>query len=173
MSVSPLFVTDIDTLKGRLRLSGSVSSDSVAIIEDAVQKVRIGFYRALGASRITTLLALGEDDNPVTDDGILRATASVTEVMWVRRLLLRTMPVLLLGSQSSDQTAWNQDGLVREAGHGSVEAEINRLKKEIDENLQILAGEEDDTGDVLASTIGPDETPPLPFDSITDSTEWV
>lgn len=162
MAVEPLFVEDMPALKAAMRLTGAVSPDALAMIDIAVQEVRFGFYKALEADRVAELLAITFAENPTSEDGLLRMLANTVEVAWVKMLLMRAMPVLFMDTSSSTQQIWNQEGLTRNM---NTMAEIKALMASVDQGLIDLGGA------ILPSrgravTIGPDVTPPRPFDSI-------
>ena len=56
---APLFVADEGSLKERLRLSAipATALDTEAIIDEAILRVRVRFYRELGTAR-TNIIAL-------------------------------------------------------------------------------------------------------------------
>lgn len=166
--MSPLFVPSLDQLKAALRLTGTASHDALAIIDRAVRLARIGFYDRLGTSRVSELLNTAYEESPTSEAGILRLKAAEAEVSWVRMILLREMPVLLMPAQPQVQEIWNQEGLTRSADHFSLEREIGRLQTEIENALADLsagmAKAKDST--VSGGAMEPDTTPPRPFDSI-------
>jgi len=174
MSVAPLFNADMESLKSKLRLSGAKSNDAQALIETAVQDARVGFYDRLGSSRIAEIVGYGLDNAPTTTNGLLRLKAANTEVKWVRALLIRSMPSLFIdGSQAAALKAWNEEGLTRNAGQSELNREVERLMTEVDLALAGMETGTPEEGENSVSLIGPDETQPSPFESITPSTQWV
>lgn len=142
MAVEPLFVADMSTLKARIRMSGAPSSTDVQdLIEEAVRTVRAGFYREIAADRISTIKTITEDENPTTENGILRLLASTTELKWVRYELMRTVPTLFFDSAPAAQTAWNEEGMLRGTSNSEREAEMKRLWADIQAAIPLLEGE--------------------------------
>jgi len=163
---STLFISDVDTLKGQLRLSGANQSDALAQIDSAIAEVRLGFYDALGAARVAAIVALVGSSEPATADEILRSRAELCEGAWVRMLLLGRMPTLFVDSGAVVQQTWNEEGLGRSSSSTGSEKEISRLKSQIDDWLSDLAGETPDTSSINCSVIGPDILQPRPGSSI-------
>lgn len=168
MAVEPLFMLDRDALLAELRLTAAVNNDAPAIIDGAIQEVRIGFYDCLSASRVDDIVAFVTADNPSTDDERTRVRAEKTEVLWMRKLLITRLPNFFLDSSGDVPQAFNEEGLTREPRPDILAREINRLNTEILKNLEALKGGEACAieNEVRASTLCPDETPPRPFASI-------
>lgn len=152
MSATPLFVPDLATLLARLRLTG-IATSGQAVVDEAVQTVRVGIYRALGAAVVSTLLATTSTLSPITDAELERCTAERVEVAWTRMLLLRSMPVLFKESSSNIQQAWNEEGLARDASARMIADEIERLQADIDTWLGTLTDDSVPFG-VRATVIG-------------------
>jgi hypothetical protein len=139
MAVAPLFVADMVTLKGKLRLSGvATGTDAQAQIEEAVQSVRTGFYRRLGLSRLTYLQGLPFVEAPSSDTGYLRMLANTVEVIWTRLELMKTMPQLFMDARGSTVEIWNTEAAFRQGSLG--QKEIERLEAQLEDELAILAG---------------------------------
>lgn len=163
MSTEPLFVDTMENLRLRLRLDGVADKGAVIAIEEAVGKARIGFFDALGADRCNEIRGTALEDNPVSSEQIDRSRAAQCEANWVRMLLLRSMPTLIMGSPKVQQT-WNEESIAREAGR-ETEAEIERLKQDIDQALAAL-GTGTIESDLKVTTIEADTDPPRPGASI-------
>lgn len=163
MAVAPLFAASMTVLKARLRLTGATSADGLATIDQAVLDVRAGFYRRLGAARITEIKTTNDIDAPATNAEILRSVATATEVLWARLKLMRTLPTLFMDASGSQQQRWNDEAGFRSAIQ-QTEAEIKRLEAELEENLQLLEGTDDigDESTVHATCLEPDDEPDLP-----------
>lgn len=139
---NPLFVADLDTLKEKLRLSGlAEDGDAHAIFDEALLEVRVHFYRRLGASLVTSLLATGFTENPTTNATALRGLANVTEVNWVRLVLLCRLPQLWMDNSGQAQKAWNEEAPYRERGDKTA-TEKERLEKTIEDALDLLLSDE-------------------------------
>lgn len=170
MATVPLFVADLDTLKAKLRLSGvAAPSGAEEIINEAILTVRAGFYRDLGKSRIDTLLAISFTETPETNDEILRATASLTEVKWVRSELIRTLPMLFMDGNAQQAQIYHDEAAFRDASQRQLDAERERLLADVRDNLDVLSGDESIGSEVRRIRIGtvePDYAPPRPGDTI-------
>lgn len=168
MAVAPLFIVDVATLLKQLRLSKTTDIDGLAIIDAAIQEVRLGFYDCLTADRITAILAFATVDNPATEDERTRTRAEKTEVMWVRILLITRLPNFFLDSSGNVPQVFNEEGLTREPRRDAKDRELVRLNAELLKSIDILKGGAACTieDEVQASTIGPDVVPDRPFASI-------
>jgi hypothetical protein len=143
---APLFVTDEATLKSKLRLSSVPASatDTEAIIDQAILDARVQFYIALGEIRVAAILATPFSETPTTEAGILRALASLTEVMMVRCYLLVHLPTTFMDASGDVNERWNTEAPLREKGVLDAEAEILACQNKIKENLLILAANDTD-----------------------------
>lgn len=167
MSIAPLFILDMNKLKKSLRLSAAKLTDCLVQIDDAVQEVRYGFFDALGPARIATILTYPSDDNPTTDQGVMRLKANSIELKWVRMILLRIMPVLFKDASADVVEQWNQEALVRNTTASDTSREIQRLQNEINDALIDLVGDKaPDAGTMSVTCIGPKVPPPLPGASV-------
>lgn len=168
MAVAPLFVVDRAALVAALRLTGAVSKDAPAIINGAIQEVRIGFFDCLTDTRVAEILTFPTAENPNTADERTRVKAEKTEVMWTRLFLITRLPNFFLDSSGDVPQAFNEEGLTREPRVDALTREINRLNAEILKRIDALKGKDACSieDEVQATTIGPDVTPPLPFESI-------
>lgn len=171
----PLFVVGkgsnsaLDTLMAELRLSGvPAKSDANSIVQRALLDARLSFLRKLGDKRVAHLSSIVHVNNPITTDQTLRAVAASTEVLLVRRALLRTLRTTFADGNSA-RDMFNDEGFVRDAPEIELSKEISALHAEIEENFELLSGEEavgQETQGMLVSTINPVKTPPLPGASI-------
>lgn len=144
MALLPLFNTSIEVVKSKLRMSGVPSTnDGQALIEEAIRTVRVEFYRRIPVDRIEYLASLTSDENPTTDEGILRQVAEVIEIKWIRYELLRSLSTLSLDSSASALEAWNDGSVFRGTSVSDREQELRRLMQEIQEKLDVLRGEEE------------------------------
>ena len=156
--LAPLFHADLPSLKATLRLSGlGAGTDADAILESALLTVRTGFYREFGKARIDEIVAMPVEATPNTDAGILRATARVTEQMWVRVALIDSMPMLF--ADASADTGWNDEGTFRD-DPATRETLRARLWRQVVENFELLRGSSaiGNETTVAATTFEPDES---------------
>lgn len=167
MPAAPLFVADLDTLKARLRLSGLPSGgDGEALYDEALMRVRTGFYRRLGATRVDTILAIDYEADPETSDEVLRAVANSAEVKWTYLVLIDLMPTLFMDASGQSQEVWNTEGLFRQ-GRPSA-SRIQALKDDLETDLAFLSGDPDEVSTMRSDTIDPDPEAPDPGDSLFD-----
>jgi hypothetical protein len=138
---APLFVADEATLKERLRLSAVPASamDTEAIIDEAILRARLRFYRALGTARTNVLVALPFTELPTTEDEVLRALATTTEVQIVRCELLRLLPNTFMDASGDVNARWNEEAPVRERSSMEMDEELRRCEQEITAALEELA----------------------------------
>lgn len=148
MAVLPLFISDLTTVKSRLRLTGVANgTDASTFIDGAIVKMRVRFFEALGAARVAEIVGYPTGDNPTDENGILRLRAEETEHSGIRLYLLRTMPTMFLDSGSLARQVWNDEGLTREARQSDLENEIARLEQEVYDGLsEIGTGIVDENG---------------------------
>lgn len=168
MAVAPLFVADMNTLKSRLRMTGSVTTDGLAIIDKAVEDVRVGFYdeaQGLGASLVTDLLAIAFVENATNPTDLKRTRANNLEVTWVRLLLMRRIPMLFMDGSAVSHEVWNEEPLTR-SSQTEIQREVDRLENDLAEGLAALLGETDDQGSLDLIVFEPDTTPDGVGDSI-------
>lgn len=158
--VSPVFVRDLPTLKASLRLS-SVADDNDAdsIISDAVRAARSDLQRRLGITRVASLAAIVYDPEaaaPATADELLRETANLTEIAMCRRTLLRRLPTLFRDASGDAALSWQQDALTRER-NADTKRELDELDRQIEENLTLLEGG-DDQEKIKATSFEPEDS---------------
>lgn len=172
MAVNPLFISNVAELKSRLRLSGvDDTADAQALIEDAIREVRLGLIDRLGLSLITTLQAITFTETPDTTDEVKRFRAEFAELLWIRAILNERLPQLFVDSSGVSKQVWNDDGLVRDVGTGSVRRQSRDLIRKVRDHLAYLTG--DDTGEISIIVAVPDITPQRPGASIAPRTSGV
>lgn len=156
MAVQPLFVSSIDVLKAKLRLTGSTAGDTQTILETQIELVRSLIYDELGPARVTQISQIAYVANGTTEEQLLRTKANLLETIWVRMLCLRVMPQAFIDGSGITQQRWNQDGILRDSPPDGLRNEISRLETEIARLLAGLADETEDQSSVRAESIGPD-----------------
>lgn len=176
MAKQPLFNRNLEELKSALRLSGvcDVSSDASAIIDQAVLVVRGHFYRRLGLARVAELLTFAVSDNPTTEPEILRSIACTTEIKWVKRELLLTLPTHFADGGGSTLKAYNEEAPFRTNSEINIASQRKELREEIEENLEMLSGSETTGNETHVHVFDgtPDTTPCKPYDSIRNKSYW-
>lgn len=167
MPSAPLFVADLATLKSRLRLSGLPSGgDGEALYDEALVRVRTGFYRRLGVSRVDEILAITYEPDAATAEEVLRATANSAEVKWVYIALCDLMPTLFMDASGASTEVWNTEGAFRQ-GRPSA-SRLQDLKNDLETDLAYLEGSPDDGASLRSATIDPDPAAPDPGDTLFD-----
>jgi len=166
MAVLPLFITTIADLQSRLRLTGTAQADSLRMMTETIEQVRVYLYDALGSARVAVILATAHSDAPTTNAELLRSKAELVESMWVRMILMRRMPMLFMDTSAQTQQVWNEDGLTRNMGAAGIEKELARLQNDISNLLDDLQGAVPSTSSIHVSTVGPLVIPPRPGASI-------
>ena len=141
---APLFVADEATLKASLRLSAVPASalDTEAVIDEAILRARLRFYRDLGVARTNVLVALPFTETPTTEDEVLRALATTVEVKMVKCQLLRDLPNTFMDASGDVNHRWNEEAPTRERGSFELNDELARCEQEIVAALVDLAAPE-------------------------------
>lgn len=164
MALAPLFVVDFTTMKANLRLTGSGSGDAEELIDEGIRFVRVNFWKRLGQTRITQILATVYTETPATEDEYVRMAANSAEIVWVRLHLLKTMPTLFMDS-SKLLEQWNEEAAFRQGGPSRKQVE--KLERELEEFIDILInGANINDPRFRFDVIEPDKAPPRPGDSL-------
>jgi len=160
MAVTPLFVSDMEDLKSRLRLSDVYHDDPLSMIDDLVTKARLRFLDKLGSDRVLELQAITPNENPFTDDERLRSKAEICEVMMVKKEAYLVLPTIFADSAAEADEEWNESDFVRDYGVDKFKTEKSRAKKmaeglEVDiiRYLDDLSGDDQDDSYVEIETV--------------------
>jgi len=176
MATAPLFVATVEELKSKLRLASIPAGQGADILfDETLLAVRTHFYRALGPARVAELAALPFNENPATEDEILRAVANTTEVKWMRMELMRVLPTLFKDSSADQHQVYHDEALFRETPGDQLSIERERLWSDIQENLELLRGDEEldeEVQGISASTPESDSTAPRPGQSVWPSSAF-
>ncbi len=167
MAATPVFISDLPTLKERLRISQVDTGEGASVVDSVVEEVRLELYAVLGSSTVTTIAALTPGDPATTDDELKRLRAENVELLMVRLLLMRRMPILFLSSVGQARQQWNEEGITRDVDQATVRREIQTLEASVRKGLALL--NDTDANEIRAEVIVPDETPQRPGDSILPS----
>jgi hypothetical protein len=127
------------------------------MIEGETLNARLRFIRRLGLTRVNTLVAYNYEEDPATEQDVLRALANSTEIKMVRLNLMRVLPTAFMDGSATLQQ-WNQEAPFRSASQSDLSVEMQRLDAEIEEALDLLAGD-DEVGSeetIQGTNIGPD-----------------
>lgn len=166
MAVAPLFVADLDTLKAKLRLGGMGAAGGEAVLAQAIEDVRLGFYdevTGLGKSLVDTLLAIAYVENATTASALKRTRANSVEVAWVKWLLMQRMPTVFMDGGHITHEMWNEEPIARRQ---PGKAELERLRAEVLDGLAALRSlAATDRGDTML-TFEPDVLPDVPGQTI-------
>lgn len=166
--LDPLFVRAeapldaLSVLKRELRLSGVPDDvDADALINQALREVRVGFYRRLGASLISTYSSGQLPSDPSSDLDYKKYLAELTEIRWVKLMLLYKLPILFEDASAQEGEAWNTEGTFRKDSLRERERLRLQLQSQVESGLQALAGdvEFDNTAEWNVTDIGPDTQP--------------
>jgi len=169
-----LFAQDDAWIRSRLRLTSvpDSSEDTLAIVDEAISSARLSFYRRLGRPAVQRLLDIAEVASPDSDDEVLRSLASLTEVKLVRVVLLRELPNAFMDASGDLNRRWNEEAPFRERPRSDREREIARLLEEIEQAMQELERDGDESPGDTRSVLTFDGTPedpdsiPLPGDTL-------
>lgn len=164
MAISPLFVSDADTLKAALRLSSVEDEDAAQpIFERGMQYARSAIYRRLGTTVANQWAAVAYVENPTTEQGILRTAATLLEVELVFVYLLENLPNFFMDDSGGIRQAWNEEGAFR-SFDSEARAELKKNKlNQIEEYFDLLS-ETDELGndEQIKVYTGENETDPKP-----------
>lgn len=163
--IDPVFVPSRAALKSALRLDGVPDSDPAdTLLDQAVRRARAGFYRRLTHSRVVTLqgYALSSPPNPDDKQEYLRLMAEDTEVDWVRLELTWLIPQMHQDSSGDALDAWNEVAPFRKMDAEELELLRNHLRGTIEQNLDMLRGDEEAGSEtsIRGKAVGPKDPPP-------------
>jgi len=152
MAVEPLY-NEKSVLLQKLRMSETVDTDTLTMIDQAISDVRLEFYRRLTLARATELAALPSVDNPTTSDEVLRGVAEVTEIYWVMYKLVCILPVMYIETQFAIRDNFDDVPIVRDAD--SISAFRQCLRNSVEQNLgQLEVPIDNNTGSGASVSIG-------------------
>ena len=114
MAVEPLYNVK-SLLLQKLRMGDTSDTQTLKVIDQAIQDVRNEFYRRLTLARALEIAALASVENPTTADEVLRAVANVTEVYWVQYKLVCILPHMSIETQHAIQNSFDDTPLTRDA----------------------------------------------------------
>lgn len=172
MSIAtPLFFTDLDTLKARLRMSssGDGGTDAGEILQAALEEARVGFYTELGSDRIAAILTGEITTSATTQPQLDRLMACACEVAWVKLLMLESPNggVYFQDSMAGARHAFQDEGALRAASYNELRKMTNDARTKVDRLLAYLRdGPEADSGGFNCDTIGPSTEQPRPGQSV-------
>lgn len=168
MASVPLFIPDRDSLLSQLRLGNSSQDDTLAVIDRAIDEVRLGFYDKLGIARVTKLLSYSSVSSPTSQETLLRKRAEIVESQWTQLILLDHLTAQFLDSGSATRQDWNELGLIRNKSRSEIDRMKESLLTRVSEGLASLESGESDDESIKITTIGPQNTPSRPGSSLLD-----
>lgn len=133
MAVNPLY-TDKSQFLLNIRMSTVQDAQTLALVDVAIQNVRMGFIKSLGADRTFAIVAYAPSENPTTPDEITRTNAAVAEVLWTTALLVERLPHILVDGYG-EQVEFNNDPLKRDASY------IAKYKDSLMQQVDSLLGQ--------------------------------
>lgn len=140
MTATPLFQTRA-ALLAQIRMTSAPSgTDAQSILDGCIGEARTTFYRRLGITRTSQIVAFTAETPPTTEEGILRDIAAQTEVKIVRSLAIRQLPMMFMDGSGKRDMVWNDEGATRQAAIYELAREGDRLSREIEANMLLLAG---------------------------------
>ncbi len=153
MSVNPLYTAVKSDFLDKIRLSTAKSDQTLAVIDVAISKVRIGFFKALTSDRAIEIAGFTAADNPTTEEEILHSTASVAEVLWVTSSLIELLPNVFMEGEVEARQNWNDEPLSRDS------VWLIKYKRGLDAQVQAMLGQleepvNDNTGPVKVNLTG-------------------
>lgn len=143
-------------LKTKLRLTAAAQTDTLAMIDRAVEEARIEFIYGLGEARVTAILAIAYAENATTLAALVRTKANNVEVSMVRLRLLRDLPTLFQDASGAQNQDWNETSPYSKKSDTALE--IARLESEVAAGLDFLAGEEEESVGIQGYTGTPTES---------------
>lgn len=159
----PLYQPSRDQLLADLRLSDAETDGTAqSLINAAIRRARVTFYRRLGVSPATTIAGYTYSEAPTTTNGVLRLQASELEAMLVRRDLLRTLPVLFEDAAAEGGRVFQGEEPFHEST-SDRRKEIERLDNDIEEAFALLTADvtlgEDGAMNTFVSEFDPGTNP--------------
>lgn len=136
MAVEPLFNSSRTTLLQRARISTADDVQTVALIDQSISEVRVGFYRRLGSTRVTQIVGYSLVENPASDNELTRSQAAATESLWLTWLLAQRLPHLFMDNRASAGDAWSDEQLTRDTQ--VQKTYLDALKAQVEEGLASL-----------------------------------
>ena len=136
MAVESLFNASRTALLQRARISTADDVQTLALVDQSINEVRIGFYRRLGSTRVNQIVGYSLTDNPASDEELIKSQAAATEALWLTWLLAQRLPHLFMDNRASAGDAWSDEQLTRDTQ--VQKAYLNALKAQVDEGLASL-----------------------------------
>lgn len=143
MAVAPFYLASMAALQSELRLTDVPSTDDAfKILERATVAARGDIFAKLGATTANSWAAIGDTENPTSEQGVLRNMASTLEVKLVFLRLLDTLPNFFMDDSGGDQEAYNKEGLFRSRSAEEREELRAACNAEVDQLVELLLGNE-------------------------------
>lgn len=153
MAVNPLYTAVKSDFLDKIRLSTAKSDQTLAVIDVAISKVRVGFFSSITSDRALEIAGFTSSDNPTTENEILKSTAAVAEVLWVTASLIELLPNVFMEGETEARQNWNEEPLSRDS------SALKTYKKNLEAQVQVMLGqleepENDNAGPVKVNSTG-------------------
>ena len=159
MAIEPLY-NEKSLVLSRLRMTATEDTDTLTMIDQAIAKVRLDFYRRLTAARALEIEALSSVENPTTTDEILRSVAEVTEIYWIAYKLFCILPHMYIETQFAIKDNFDDVPITRDSD--TLKTFMPCLWKEIEEGLgQLVLPVDNNAGDFQSFSTGRADGPLL------------
>lgn len=135
MAIQPLYI-EKSLLLQRLRMSETVDTDTLTLIDQTIADVRLEFYRRLTLDRALEIVAFTSVENPTTTDSILRSIAEVTEFYWVVSKLICILPTMFIETANAIQNSFKDVPITRDGE--SLQKFIRCIEDRVESNLGLL-----------------------------------
>jgi hypothetical protein len=135
MAVTPLYI-DKATLISKLRLSATIDTDTLAVVDTAISQVRASFFSRLTSAGALAIVDYTVNENPTTFNEYIRSLAATTEVLWTSYHLICLLPAMHLETQFAIKNNFDDQPLTRDAP--ALRQYMDELMAMIEKNLGIL-----------------------------------
>ena len=153
MAVEPLYNESRQKLLERVRIATTDDVQTMALVDQSITDVRVGFREALGSARMVEITGYSLVENPLTDNEFVRANAANTEATWVTWLLAQRLPAMFMANGASTGDVFNDEPLTRDVDYKNTQY-LKNLKLQVDKGLGMLeTPAEPSTGSVKVGTV--------------------
>ena len=143
MAVEPLYI-DKALLISRLRMTGTLDTDTLTLIDQSISRVRTEFIRRLGITRALEIADIPRVDNPTTEKEVVRSVGETTELYWVMRKLVCILPQMFLETSHAIQNSFDDVPITRDSP--SLQKYLACLDNDIEIGLGQLEVPQDNCG---------------------------
>lgn len=137
--ICPLFLADLDDLKGELRLTGiRPETDSQRVLERAVLAFSVEFGHRAGFDAITEIQAITFSKQVTTPDQLRRAAARLLEVKSVWLFMILNGPVLIGDASAASLQVYNDEGVWRQIDEDERRRMAQQCQVDIEDLYEIV-----------------------------------